>query len=57
MGARVSVCLTEAHPSREQAVVLRLECRMRFEETPSGRQDQASLAAIAIPAPLLDVVP
>ena len=57
MGARVSVCVTEAHPSREQAVVLRLECRMRFEETPSGRQDQASLAAIAIPAPLLDVVP
>jgi hypothetical protein len=30
---------------------------MRLEETTAGRQDQTSLAAVAVPAPLLDVVP
>jgi hypothetical protein len=29
---------------------------MRFEETTAGRQDQASLAVVAIPPPLLDVM-
>ena len=57
MGACVPVGLAEAHPPSEQAVILWPECRMRLEETTAGRQDQTSLAAVAVPAPLLDVVP
>ena len=57
LGASVGVGLAEAHLPGEQAVVLWAEGRMRFEETAACCQDHAPLAVIAVPAPVLVVVP
>jgi hypothetical protein len=56
VGASVGVGLAEAHLPGEQAVVLWPKGRMRFEETAACCQDHARLAAIAVPAPVLDVM-